>query len=91
MCYFVYGIEQGCQMMPNLANTTVFHTFANTFMPKFCHFLKYQLSVLTKQSISDYLSNEYANFREKIQLNINICELLYHSAGHPPISANHSY
>jgi len=45
------------------------------FMPKCCHFLKYQLSVLTKQSILDYLSNENPNFRAKIHINIKRCEL----------------
>jgi len=39
-------------------------------MPKFWHFLKCHLPALTKESILHYLSNEYPNFREKIQLNI---------------------
>jgi len=38
-------------------------------MPKFFHFVKYQLSVLIKPSILDDLSNEYPNFAQKIQLN----------------------
>jgi len=30
--------------------------FGNVFVPKFCHILKYQSSVLTKQTILDDLS-----------------------------------
>jgi len=65
-------------MVLNLAKVAKNHCFpkklsillAVLFIAKILPFLKYHLPVLTKQSILDYLSNEYLNFREKIQLNI---------------------
>jgi len=64
------GLNQGCQIVPNLADCAKNHFLPK--MPKFCYFLKYQLPVLTKQSTLDYLSNEYLNFAEKIEFN-NFC------------------
>jgi len=53
-------------MVPNLAIIDKNHCFPDIcqifgifFIPIFCHFLKYQVSVLTKDSVWDYLSNEY--------------------------------
>jgi len=43
--------------------------FDNIFNAKILPFLKYQFSVLTKNPY--YLSNEFQNRREKMQLNIN--------------------
>jgi len=51
-----------------------FADFFAIFFVKFCHFRKYQWSILPKQSIFNYLSNEYRNFGEKIQLNMNHSE-----------------
>jgi len=59
----------------NFFYTFIFYHILNIFMPKFCHLLKYQLLLLTKQAILNYLSNEYPNFREKTHLNINRCNL----------------
>jgi len=55
--------------------------FANIFWQYFyANFLPVfgiPLLVLTKQSILDYLSNEYPNFRVKIQLKINRYEFSF--------------
>jgi len=71
--------------VPNLADIAKTHyfpkkfptVFGNTLTPKFCCFLKYQLSALTKQSILDYLPNEYPDIREKKQRNVIFVN--YHS------------
>ena len=52
----------------------------NIFYVKNMPFVKYQLLQLTKQSILDYLTNVYPYFREKIQCNINRCELFFWSS-----------
>jgi len=58
----------------NLANISKNHCFPISlaafwqhFYAKILTFLKYQLSVLTKESILDYLSDEYPNVREQMQ------------------------
>ena len=57
-------------------------------MPQICHCLKYQLSILTKQSILRYLSTVYPNVREKFSSTLIAVNYLYDN---PHISPNHSY
>ena len=72
-------------MMQNIAKNLCFPKkiyqlfLANLFVPKITLFLITNFS-LRKPSISDYLSSKHSNVREKIQLNINRCELLFWSA-----------
>jgi len=83
-------------MVPNVANIDKTHhfpkklptLFGNVFLSSFCHYSKNQLSVLTKQSFLDHLSNEFRNFREKIQLNNSRCES---SANEPDNMSEHDY
>jgi len=65
------GLPDRVKFGKPLAKFTVFQKVCQLYLatfviPKFCHFLTCQLPALTKQSILDYLSNEYSNFREKI-------------------------
>jgi len=60
-------------MVPNMANIPKNHCFpkkianlfGNIFIPKFCHCLKHKVSVLTKQSILNYLLNEYPTLERR--------------------------
>ena len=81
------GLPDGAKFGKNHCFQKNLSTFAIFFMRKFCHYLKYQLSVLTKQSILDYIWNKYSKLREKYNPNLTVVN--YHS-DHPPTSAKHS-
>jgi len=58
------AVAKICEILPKtIVFQKICQVFGNSFMPKICHFLKYRLLVLTKQSILDYLSMEYPKLR----------------------------
>jgi len=73
-CMLVFQDQvQGCQTVLRLANVVKNHRFTNN-LHTFCQYfqcqnfaiLKYELAALAKQTVLNYLLNEYTNFTEKI-------------------------
>ena len=65
-------LGQGCQMVPNVAEIAKNHCFPK-HLPTYLEILFCAIIL----QFWDYVSNNYPNFREIIQLNINRCELSF--------------